>query len=102
MAAPADQGIYNAEPRTPQFDHSHQLSPVARESPQASHPSLSTTEDQITVHKRKGCRSLDRRSSMPRRRSRWRLTASRRDGAIATVDDTTDATSKPARTSDQR
>src|SRR5437660_11071973 len=48
-----------------------------------------------------GYRSLGRRSSTPRRRSQRRLTASRRDGASATID-TDDATSKAARTRERR
>ncbi len=45
----------------------------------------------------RGRRSLGRRSSTSRRRSQWRLTASRCDGASATID-TTATTSKAART----
>jgi hypothetical protein len=48
-----------------------------------------------------GRRSLGRRLSTSRRRSQWRLTASRCDGASATIDTTT-TTSKAARTRERR
>jgi hypothetical protein len=85
--------------RTTPNDRKHQACAITKN--RGHHIYQQPTKQQSENQRVWGHRSLGRRSSTPRHRSQRRLTASRRDGASATID-TDDATSKAARTRERR